>query len=121
MSTENKPAEWMLKAAGSCARKIWPGAARDADEGKAGGIADMKELTERIAGEFARHAPPSLECEAIEALEQLVDGLDANGDAERCGLSQEQWDARIKHARAVLARTTPSQAPAPVKPGQSHE
>jgi hypothetical protein len=36
------------------------------------------------------------------ALEGLLDGLDANGDPERCGLSQEQWDRRIAAARSAL-------------------
>lgn len=36
------------------------------------------------------------------ALEGLLDGLDANGDPERCGLSQQQWDRRIKSAREVI-------------------
>jgi hypothetical protein len=39
----------------------------------------------------------------VEALEGLIDGLDANGD-ERCGLSDEQWRKRIKEARAALAK-----------------
>jgi hypothetical protein len=37
------------------------------------------------------------------ALEGLLDGLDANGDPERCGLSQEQWENRIASARVALA------------------
>lgn len=32
----------------------------------------------------------------------LLDGLDANDDAERCGLSQSQWDKRIKEARDAI-------------------
>ena len=34
----------------------------------------------------------------------LMDGLDSNGDPERCGLSQEQWDERIKDARQAIER-----------------
>jgi hypothetical protein len=37
------------------------------------------------------------------ALEGLMDGLEANGDPERCGLSQQEWDRRIAEARAALA------------------
>lgn len=102
MSTETKPAEWMLEAAGSCARKIWPGAARDADEGKAGGIADMAELTKRIANEFARHAPPSLEREAVNALGRLAD--DYESLQRRQGVAQRWIDDELSEARAILAR-----------------
>jgi hypothetical protein len=38
--------------------------------------------------------------ELEEALYGLLDGLDANHD-ERCGLTQEQWDKRIKEARRI--------------------
>ena len=36
-----------------------------------------------------------------ETLEELLDGLDANGD-ERCGLTQKQWDERVATARVAL-------------------
>lgn len=37
-----------------------------------------------------------------EALERLVDGLDANADPERLGLANKDWDKRVAEARAVL-------------------
>ena len=40
----------------------------------------------------------------LEACIGLMDGLDSNGDPERCGLSQEQWDERIKDARQAIER-----------------
>jgi hypothetical protein len=36
-----------------------------------------------------------------EALEGMLDGLDANVD-ERCGLTNQQWDKRLSQARKVL-------------------
>ena len=36
-----------------------------------------------------------------EALHSLLDGLDSNYD-ERCGLTNDQWEERIKAARHVL-------------------
>lgn len=36
------------------------------------------------------------------AIEGLLDGLDSNGDPDRCGLSESQWEQRITQARATL-------------------
>src|SRR5688572_24358860 len=63
---------------------------------------ELKELHDSIAA--AESSPPSLEKEAVEALESLLDGLDSNGDPEVCGLTDEQWNHRIRDARALLAR-----------------
>jgi hypothetical protein len=38
-----------------------------------------------------------------EALAGLLDGLDANTDPGRCGLSQQQWDRRVRSAREAMA------------------
>ena len=38
------------------------------------------------------------------ALDSLLDGLDSNAD-ERCGLTQGEWDQRVRAVRALLART----------------
>ncbi len=40
-----------------------------------------------------------------EALDGLLDGLDANVD-ERSGLTNEQWEQRIAFARAALAQAS---------------
>ena len=40
--------------------------------------------------------------ELEEVIDGLLDGLDANSD-ERGGLSQAQWDRRVKYARQALA------------------
>jgi len=53
----------------------------------------------------SRSAPADDESEPMrEALENLLDGLDANCDG-RDGLSEEEWDKRIAKARAVLEET----------------
>jgi hypothetical protein len=49
-------------------------------------------------GEFSNQS------EAVLHLSLLMDGLDSNGDPERCGLSCDQWDDRIKQAREFLAK-----------------
>ena len=41
--------------------------------------------------------------ELLEALESLLDGLDANTDG-RDGLSEEQWDRRCAVARAIIRK-----------------
>jgi hypothetical protein len=38
-----------------------------------------------------------------EALRGLLDGLDSNYD-ERCGLTNEEWNERIKDARLALSK-----------------
>ncbi|MFA5377609.1 MAG: hypothetical protein WC455_17800 [Dehalococcoidia bacterium] len=47
-----------------------------------------------------RTLPASIE-RLVDALEGLLDGLDANAD-ERCGLTQKQWDKRIHDAGDAL-------------------
>lgn len=42
--------------------------------------------------------------ELAAALDGLLDGLDANADPERCGISEAQWLNRIVSARAALAK-----------------
>lgn len=48
--------------------------------------------------EIARRRVITLE----QVVEDLLDGLDANHEPERCGLSNQQWDRRIERARTVL-------------------
>jgi len=39
----------------------------------------------------------------LEALRDLLDGLDSNYD-ERLGLTNDQWEQRIKYARQAIAK-----------------
>ena len=56
----------------------------------------MDWLTNRLAAAEAQ-------CDRLrQALEGLLDGLDANGDQDLCGLTQEEWDERCATARAAL-------------------
>lgn len=41
--------------------------------------------------------------ELADALDSLLDGLDANYD-ERCGLTSQQWNARVRAVRAVAEK-----------------
>jgi hypothetical protein len=61
-------------------------------------IKDVMELINARAG-INSEAVPLMK----EALEGLLDGLDANVDG-RDGLSTERWEKRIAHARAALAK-----------------
>ena len=38
----------------------------------------------------------------VDCLDGLMDGLNSNGDPERCGLSAEQWAKLIKDCEALL-------------------
>jgi hypothetical protein len=43
--------------------------------------------------------------EAINCLDAVIDGFDANEDEERCGLSEDEWNLRIKKAIDFLNKT----------------
>lgn len=55
---------------------------------------DVARIVGKLIGEVRR-------LQAV--LEGLLDGLDANDDPERAGLSQQQWNRRIAAAHAALA------------------
>lgn len=38
----------------------------------------------------------------VNSLSDLLDGLDSSSDHEVCGISQEDWDERVKQARRSL-------------------
>lgn len=37
-----------------------------------------------------------------DVISSLLDGLDSNRDHERCGLTEDEWEKRVKEARDIL-------------------
>jgi hypothetical protein len=107
MSTETKPAEWMLEATGEIL--IYAGRRIGAN------ISSLNEYT--IADIIAKHAP-SLEREAIEALRMLKESIgpcfDDLKSQGRIGTdTARNYREQNEKARAILARYA---TPAPIAP-----
>jgi hypothetical protein len=60
---------------------------------------DGNELYDLEIEHCDKHATAS---DLLEALNEILDGLDANYD-ERLGLTNQQWEQRIKNARQAIA------------------
>lgn len=102
---------WMELAAMEQARKVWPGAAEQADLGKQWAITDLQELALRLAAIIARHAAPaSLERElsdevrCLKWIGKFITTASDGGDAWCAVRNQPGASKWANKLRAVLRK-----------------